>query len=83
MEPDPLTHEKQAFLLDIELREDLRGMGIGKQLIHEVEDIARKHDVRKLSLRVEIYNRRALRFYLSSGFRPVALILSKEVLRSS
>ncbi|MEB3756051.1 MAG: GNAT family N-acetyltransferase [Desulfurococcales archaeon] len=56
-----------------------RGRGIGKLLLEESEKYAGSLGLRKIALRVEIDNSKAIKFYLRNGFKPVALIMEKKI----
>lgn len=49
-----------------------QGLGVGKLLMKESEDIARKHGFREMSLTVHPDNHRAIRFYVSLDWEKLS-----------
>jgi DNA-binding MarR family transcriptional regulator/GNAT superfamily N-acetyltransferase len=50
----------------------VRGLGLGRRLLHELENCARSHDVRLIRLETKDVLTEAIRMYRSSGYREVA-----------
>lgn len=57
-----------AFLYDIELEEEHRGRGLGRQLLRAAEDVVRTHGLHALELNVFGANTRAVHLYSSAGY---------------
>ncbi|MCE4606276.1 MAG: GNAT family N-acetyltransferase [Desulfurococcales archaeon] len=76
---DTVNYIKQAYIYDLEVEDTHRGRGIGKLLLEESEKYARSLGLGKISLRVEIDNSKAIKFYLRNGFKPIALIMEKKI----
>jgi len=50
----------------------VRGLGLGRRLLHELENCARSHDVRLMRLETKDVLTEAIRMYQTSGYREVA-----------
>lgn len=62
---------QKAKLHKIYLLPTSQGKGVGKALIYEVADRARKADQKSLLLNVNKYNQKAIDFYLRIGFQEI------------
>lgn len=60
---------RDAILDEIYIREELRGLGIGKRAIEFAEERCRSLGVQALHLEVERANTRAQNFYRKTGFK--------------
>jgi GNAT superfamily N-acetyltransferase len=71
-----------AVIGGLVVREDTRGMGVGKRLCLEVEEWARNKSVPLVRVRSQIKREDAHRFYLRDGYRKVktSLVFEKTVL---
>jgi diamine N-acetyltransferase len=65
------SQESKAKLHKIYLLPTAQGKGVGKGLILEVADRARKVDQKSLFLNVNKYNQNAIDFYLKMGFQEI------------
>ena len=78
-----LTHPRGvsdcAFLYDIEVGEEHRGVGYGRALLVAAEDMVRSHGVGRLELNVFGSNARALGLYESAGYRVVTQQMRKNL----
>ncbi len=63
-----LIADVQIEIGGLVVQEDFRGMGIGKKLLEEVEDWARKKGIGVISLRSNIIREEAHRFYEEVGY---------------
>jgi len=63
----------EAHLLNISVRRDLHGQGIGKQLLDKVADIAREKTMSSVLLEVRPSNERALKVYQRYGFVQIGV----------
>ena len=63
-----LSHAPSAHLETIIVAPEVRGTGLGRQLLRHAEDAARSHGARSLSLHVFRNNRRAHALYDAEGF---------------
>jgi len=54
------------------LSRDVRGLGLGRRLLHELEDYARKAGVRVVHLETNRTLQEAIQLYRTSGYREVA-----------
>jgi ribosomal-protein-alanine N-acetyltransferase len=61
----------EAHLLNITVRSDLQGKGIGRFLLDKVKIIARQNDMQSLLLEVRPSNHRALSVYHNAGFTKI------------
>jgi GNAT superfamily N-acetyltransferase len=77
-----LQYAASAVIGGLVVREDMRGLGVGKRLCVEVEDWARSKSVPIVRVRSQIKREDAHRFYLRDGYRKVkaSLVFEKPVL---
>lgn len=61
----------EAHLLNISVRRDLHGRGVGRLLLDKVMAIAKEKDMRSVLLEVRPSNRRALAVYERYGFEQI------------
>jgi RimJ/RimL family protein N-acetyltransferase len=64
----PLQRLRHILIIEIGIRQNFTGHGIGKQLFKIVEDGARMRQVHRLELTVATCNERALALYRKCGF---------------
>ena len=78
-----LTHPRGtpdcAFIYDIEINEEHRGAGYGRALLAAAEDAVRSRGVGAVELNVFGDNARAVRLYLTSGYRVVTQQMRKSL----
>ena len=74
-----MTGKSSGFIYDIFVKEELRGKGIGKQLIAKAENYCRERRLTKLSLMVSAHNQPALKLYASTGFKKGQILMEKEI----
>lgn len=67
-ERDEITYS-HAYLGDLIVSDDLRGIGLGQQLLADAEAIARRAGARWLRITAHAANTRARRIYQEFGFR--------------
>ena len=67
-----------AVIGGLVVREDTRGLGVGKRLCLEVEEWARSKSVPLVRVRSQIKREDAHRFYLRDGYRKVKTSLDFE-----
>jgi ribosomal protein S18 acetylase RimI-like enzyme len=76
-----LTHPRStpdcAFIYDVEIDQEHRGVGYGRALLAAAEDVVRCRGVGALELNVFGDNIRAIRLYESSGYRVVTQQMRK------
>ena len=77
-----LQYAASAVIGGLVVREDMRGMGVGRRLCVEVEEWARSKSVPVVRVRSQIKREDAHRFYLRDGYSKVktSLVFEKSVL---
>ena len=60
---------RQAFITDLFLRVDYRGLGLGTNTIESLKQFARERGLKSLELQVEMHNQAARVFYQKLGFQ--------------
>ena len=77
-----LQYAASAVIGGLVVREDMRGLGVGKRLCLEVEEWARSKSVSLVRVRSQIKRENAHRFYLRDGYFKVktSLVFEKPVL---
>jgi GNAT superfamily N-acetyltransferase len=75
-----LQSPASAVIGGLVVREDMRGMGVGKRLCLEVEEWARSKSIPLVRVRSQIKREDAHRFYLRDGYRKVKTSLVFEKL---
>jgi GNAT superfamily N-acetyltransferase len=68
-------HEDCAELAGIIVREDMLGCGIGTPLLEAAVQSATQAGLRRLLVRTEVTNERALQFYRSRGFTDSRIVV--------
>ena len=71
--------KKTAFLYDIEVREDLRGQGLGRRALELVEAKLRELGARSVGLNVFGYNHAARALYEKMGYQITGMGMKKEL----
>jgi GNAT superfamily N-acetyltransferase len=76
-----LQYAASAVIGGLVVREDMRGLGVGRRLCVEVEEWARSKSVPVVRVRSQIKREDAHRFYLRDGYRQVktSLVFEKPV----
>jgi GNAT superfamily N-acetyltransferase len=71
-----------AVIGGLVVRDDMRGLGIGKHLCLEIEEWARSKSIPVVRVRSQVKREDAHRFYLRDGYRKVktSLVFEKAVL---
>ena len=77
-----LQYAASAVIGGLVVREDMRGLGVGKRLCLEVEEWARSKSVSLVRVRSQIKREDAHRFYLRDGYCKVktSFVFEKSVL---
>ncbi|MGG4036064.1 ribosomal protein S18-alanine N-acetyltransferase [Paenibacillus cisolokensis] len=63
----------EAHVTNIAVRADYRGQGFGKQLMRELQQLAVRNGMERITLEVRVSNERAQRLYRQFGFEPAGL----------
>ena len=71
--------KKSAYLFDIEVREDLRGQGLGRRALELVEAKLRELGARSVGLNVFGYNHAARALYEKMGYQITGMGMKKEL----
>jgi DNA-binding MarR family transcriptional regulator/GNAT superfamily N-acetyltransferase len=66
-----LEQRKPAYLKRMWVSPDLRGVGLGRRLLHELEELARAHAARAVQLETNRALTEAIALYRASGYREV------------
>jgi GNAT superfamily N-acetyltransferase len=77
-----LQYAASAVIGGLVVREDMRGLGVGKRLCLEVEEWARSKSVSLVRVRSQIKRENAHRFYLRDGYSKVktSFVFEKSVM---
>jgi GNAT superfamily N-acetyltransferase len=77
-----LQYAASAVIGGLVVREDMRGLGVGKRLCLEVEEWARSKSVPVVRVRSQIKREAAHRFYLRDGYSKVktSFVFEKSVM---
>jgi GNAT superfamily N-acetyltransferase len=78
-ETTPDGTEGNGWIYDVEIEDEHRGKGYGRDLICAAEDLAREFGCTTLGLNVFGGNEVAISLYQSLGFRPSSLQMSKPL----
>lgn len=68
---------KEMFIYGIEIDEDARGKGYGRQAMEALEAVVKEMGIPKISLHVFGYNEVAINLYKSSGYVATNIQMSK------
>ena len=71
--------KKSAYLFDIEVREDLRGQGLGRRALELAEAKIRELGARSVGLNVFGYNHAARALYEKMGYQITGMGMKKEL----
>ncbi|MBO0421927.1 GNAT family N-acetyltransferase [Enterococcus plantarum] len=71
--PTSLPSHKKQWMFGIGVHPDSQSLGIGRQLLDFLKDIAAEEGIHKISLRVMGTNTKAIQFYRKNGFVQEAL----------
>ena len=71
--------DQGAFIYSIEIYEEFRGRGLGRQAMLLLEDEVRSRGLRRIALNVFGGNDVARALYRSAGYAETAVFMSKEI----
>ncbi|ASN06761.1 GNAT family N-acetyltransferase [Virgibacillus necropolis] len=74
---DPSHRQKEAFIFDIFIFDELQGQDYGKAALQELDDHALANGIEKISLHVFAHNRRAINLYEKLDYEAKDIIMSK------
>lgn len=67
------------YICDLVVDENHRKSGIGRELYHYAEDVAKAYEATDIELTVWSFNQDAIRFYESLGMTPMNMTMEKKV----
>ena len=70
---------KSGFIFDVEIKEEFRGKGYGKQIMLLIEEKARELGLKSIGLHVFAYNKVAKNLYESIGYETSSLNMIKKL----
>ena len=70
---------KEAFILDLLIKESFRDRGFGYKSLQSAEAYSREHGVNRISLSVFPRNSAAMNLYRKAQFEPTSIRMSKEL----
>ena len=76
---DQFTCDGTGYIYGIQVREDLRGRGLGRELMRAAERWCSANGLLTLTLNVGTWNRRARELYEASGFSVRSTVMSKTL----
>lgn len=76
---DTVNYVRHAYILDIQVAPAHQGKGLGGRLLEEAVRLAKELGIDKIALRVELKNKRAIKFYLKHGFKPIAITMELKI----
>ena len=68
------------FIYDLEIDESLRGQGLGRATMHNIEEYVRNQGGTSISLSVFGFNKIAQNLYLSEGYETVRWSMTKRLI---
>lgn len=60
------------FINSIQVQRGYQGLGLGSEMMHRIETMARTRDLQAIELWVQITNREAMRFYRRNGYKLIS-----------
>lgn len=78
---DKLTNDcaKTGSVLELIIKKESRGKGIGKVLLNKMEEYFKLYDCKRISIEVFGTNKGALEFYKNSGYMEREFIMGKRL----
>ena len=76
---DTVNYVKFPYLMDINIKEEHRGKGIGTLLLNAVEEFCRRRGYDKIGLRVESSRGDLVNWYKKRGYVVRSLYMEKEL----
>ena len=75
-----VVNDRNVFYIsDLVVDENHRKSGIGRELYHYAEDVAKAYEATGIELTVWSFNQDAIRFYESLGMTPMNMTMEKKV----
>lgn len=80
-EIDKLTNDcaKTGSILELVVKDDIRGNGIGKLLLGKIEQFFKYVDCKRINIEVFGPNKKGLNFYEKNGYVTRDIIVSKKI----
>ena len=76
---DPALHVPETMIYDIEIAEQHRGRGLGRELLNAAEEWCADHSIGLLKLHVFAKNATAVSLYESAGFEATNISMAKVI----
>lgn len=76
---DPALKTPETMIYDIEIAEQHRGKGLGRELLTAAEEWCADHSIGVLKLHVFAHNTAAVSLYESAGFETTNLNMAKRI----
>lgn len=76
---DYFSREKQGYISALAVSEDFEGMGVGKFLLEKAEEWCKQKGYKELVLQVFSQNKKAIKLYEKSGYKPDCVVMVKEL----
>jgi len=76
----PDSPKPTGFIYDIEIDEDFRGKGYGKQAMLAIEEKAREFGLKSIGLHVFAHNTTAVGLYEKIGYKTRSMNMTKDIL---
>ena len=70
---------KSGYIFDVEIKEEFRGKGYGKQAMLLIEEKARELDIKRMGLHVFAYNDVAKNLYKRIGYKVSSMNMLKDL----
>lgn len=74
-----IAQNDKGFIYDIEIREENRGRGYGKQAMTEIEKVARNLNLKSIGLHVFAHNQVARDLYKKLGYAETNIKMEKKI----
>ena len=74
---DQYTCDDTGYLLGLFVEEDLRGKGLGKELVRSAEVWCKKNNLMSMTLNVGSVNSRAVALYESMGYKSQSIVMRR------
>lgn len=80
---NPSHPQKEAFIYDFLIFDELQGQGYGRAALQAMDDQALANGIEKISLHVFAHNKRAINLYEKLNYEAKDLIMSKSLKKTN